>query len=130
MWLCPFLDILLWGEVEREGGKPSIYLALTVCPAHIRLFCPCCPIRGLGAAAGQAWTSHSGERSARPDWAAESSPSSLPANVFTQRPEQVGGPSANLSQLPLWLVSLLKGEQGPWRGWGGVEQSPSGSQIS
>lgn len=90
-WLkVPSWMALLWGG-ERKVGKPSIYCALTVCTAHIRRSCPCNPIKGLG------WTLPSGERSGESDQKAES----RPANVFTQRPEQVGGLSANLSQLPL-----------------------------
>lgn len=105
---------LLWGG-ERKVGKPSTYCALTVCTAH-RLSCPCNPIKGLG------WTLPSGERSGESDQKAES----RPANVFTQRPEQVGGPSANLSQLPLQADRAERREGGPGEAGRG-QQIPSAS---
>lgn len=115
-WLkVPSWMALLWGG-ERKVGKPSMYCAPTVCTAHIRLSCPCNPIKGLG------WTLPSGERSGESDQKAES----RPANVFTQCPEQVGGPSANLSQLPLQADRVERREGGLER-LGGEEQSPSAS---
>lgn len=46
--------------------------------------------------------------------------------MFTQRPEQVGGPSANLSQLPL-QADRAERREGALEKLGGDEQSPSAS---
>lgn len=82
---------------------------------------PVNPAQGLGAAGGPAQTTCSGERSAQPsDRKAES----RQANVFIQRLEQVGGPSANLSQLPLQAGTNEKKEGGPGEAGRGTVKPP------
>lgn len=43
--------------------------------------------------------------------------------MFTQSQEQVGGPSANLSQLPLPAGTLAERREGPRRGWEGPRRA-------
>lgn len=109
VWLkVPSWTFLLWGEVERKGGKPSAFILHRLFAQHrTGSFPSVIPLRGCVPVGARLDLTFRGKVSSVWSKSREQT-----ANVFTQCLEQVGGLSANLSQLPLPVGMAERREAG------------------
>lgn len=111
---CPAL-----GRRREERGKQGADCARTVCQHPSGSFA-CSPHSGLGCG----WGPSRDHLFRGKVGSAHREAESRQANVFTQRLEQVGGPSANLSQLPLPAGTTETKEGGPGEAGRGAAEPP------